>query len=37
MTDQTAFTYRLGVFYAHQSAILLSAVYTIKYLIPQNY
>jgi len=33
--DQTAFIYRLDVFYAHQSVILFSAVFTIKYLIPQ--
>jgi len=33
----TAFIHGLDVFWAHMSAILLSAIFSIKYLIPQNY
>jgi len=33
----TALTHGLDVFCAHQSATFLSAIFSIKYLIPQNY
>jgi len=38
MSDQTAFTHRLDkTFWAYQSAILLSAFFFAKYLMPKNY
>jgi len=33
----TALTHGLDVFWAHKSAILLSAIFRVEYLIPQNY
>jgi len=33
----TALIHGSNVFWAHQSVILLSAIYKVKYLIPQNY